>query len=129
MESNENRLVRLWQQGKRDTEIAKTLGVSRATVLRMRKKLGLPARARGRPPKPGARERQSESPGNDSQLYERPGRPVSPNATFGIRDEDMPRLCPSAYRQQLDGNYELIDPADKPAGMPRKIRKIFEVGA
>jgi hypothetical protein len=29
----------------------------------------------------------------------------------------------------LDGNYELIDPADKPAGMPRKIRKIFEVGA
>ena len=57
-----------------------------------------------------------------------PWRPVSPNATFGIRDEDMPRLCPSAYRQQLDGNYELIDPADKPAGMPRKIRKSSRLG-
>ena len=48
MESNENRLVRLWQQGKRIQKSPRLWGEPRDS-LAYEKKLGLPARAREGP--------------------------------------------------------------------------------
>jgi AraC-like DNA-binding protein len=126
-----DRLHELWRQGKKDGEIAESLGLSRSTVCRLRKKLGLSPRARGRPPGAGdrvPRERRSERERTD-MMYRRPGRPVSPNAKFGIKNEDMPQLCRSAYKLQADGSYKLIEPWDKPVGMPKLVRKIVNIGA
>lgn len=114
----------LYEEGKTDGEIAKELDVSRSSARRMRIKEGLPAHTQGRPPGRGDSKPRKLNIEKGSWHARHP-KPTGVSK-FGIRDEDLPRLFPSAYKlNKKTGTFTLRNEKNIPLDLPQNIKKTF----